>query len=69
MRKKFTMGAGKYYFNVYSGNVPILIYRDNKEAAIRRYLSYKKNGKTCEWLGLWNGKKFEEASLPSDAKQ
>ena len=68
MRKKFTMAVGKYYFNVYSGNVAIMIYRDSKPEAIRRFNSYRKNGKTCEWLGCWNGKSFDEDSLPSSAK-
>lgn len=65
MKKKFTMGAGKYYFNVSSGHASILIHRDEKEEAVRSFLSYKRIGKDCEWLGLWNGKGFEETSSPS----
>lgn len=65
MKKKFTMGTGKYYFNINSGNSSILIYRNEKDEAVRTYLSYKKIGKDCEWLGLWNGKEFEESNVPS----
>ena len=67
MKKKFTMGVGKYYFNVNSGHVSILIHREEKRDAVLQYLSYKRIGKDCEWLGKWNGKKFEESSAPSAA--
>lgn len=62
------MGVGKYYFNVNSGNSSILIHRDTKRDALLQYQSYKRIGKDCEWLGNWNGKSFDESSLPSSAK-
>ncbi len=65
MRKKFAMGVGKYYFNVYSGNTTITIHREDKDDALRWYSSYKRVGKNCEWLGLWNGKEFEESDAAS----
>ena len=64
MRKHFTKGVGMYYFNVYSGNSAILIGRTSKQDATNRFISYKKVGKKCEWLGCWNGKKYEESNVP-----
>ncbi|TVQ47595.1 MAG: hypothetical protein EA362_06270 [Saprospirales bacterium] len=64
-RKNFTMGTGKYYFQVRSGHSMITINRKSKPAAISTYMHYKKIGKNCEWLGKWNGKKFIEDSAPS----
>ncbi len=63
-KKKFTMGEGKYYFNVRTGQFSITINRDSKKAAERSYLSYQKVGKDCEWLGKWDGKEFVEATPP-----
>jgi len=68
MKKKFTMGVGKYYFNINSGNSSILIHREKKRDAVLQYHSYKKIGKDCEWLGVWNGKSFDESSTPNAAK-
>ena len=58
------MGEGKYYFNVRNGQQSITIMRENKKQAVDAYLSYKQIGKDCEWLGCWNGKKFDESSAP-----
>ena len=66
MRKKnFTMGKGCYYFNVKSGQQVITIYREDKRAAVNAFLNYKKVGKTCEWLGCWNGKPYDETNPPA----
>ena len=64
MKKKFTMGVGKYYFNINSGNSSILIHREKKRDAVLQYHSYKKIGKDCEWLGRWEGKKFVDTGQP-----
>ena len=67
MRKKnFTMAKGNYYFNIKSGQQVITIYRNSKEAAETAFLNYKKVGKTCEWLGCWDGKSFKETTPPSN---
>lgn len=59
------MGVGKYYFNVLSGPQTVTIHRDEKPAAINMYHTYQKLGKKCEWLGRWNGKKFEDNAEPA----
>ena len=63
-RKKFEMGVGKYYFNVLSGPQTVTIHRVEKQKAINTFQNYVKLGKNCEWLGKWNGKKFEENESP-----
>lgn len=68
MNKKYPIGVGKYYFNVYSGHQTILINRAEKEDAVRIFLSYKKVGKRAEWLGCYNGKTFDDTSTPAPVK-
>ena len=68
-RKNYTMGVGKYYFQIKSGQQNILMYRDDKSAAQNAYLRYKKIGKNCEWLGKWDGKNYTEKSVPSASKK
>jgi hypothetical protein len=68
MNKKYPIGVGKYYFNVYSGHQTILINRAAKEEAVRIFLSYKKVGKRAEWLGCYNGKNFDDTSTPTPEK-
>lgn len=64
--KKFDYGVGMYYFSIRNSAMnSITIKRTNKGEAVRSYLSYKKVGKNCEWLGKWAGKKFEETGAPS----
>ena len=66
MRKKsFDLATDRYYFKIDSGHSAITIHRKEKEVAIQTYKSYVKNGKSCEWLGKWDGKKFNETSEPS----
>ncbi|MCB0706329.1 MAG: hypothetical protein KDC34_13515 [Saprospiraceae bacterium] len=65
VNKKWTLGVGKYYFNVNSGFQQIIISRNTREEAAHQFFNYKKVGKQCEWLGQWNGKKFEDESAPS----
>ncbi len=64
-RKKFEMGVGKYYFNVLSGPQTVTIHRIEKAAAVNMFHTYKKLGKNCEWLGKWNGKKFDDNESPA----
>ena len=65
MAKSFTYGKEKYYFNIKNaGPGSITIYRNAKSDAIQSFNSYVKVGKDCEWLGCWNGKKFEDTSRP-----
>ncbi len=60
MKKKgFKMMTGCYYFNIKTGyNSNITIYRSNQEEAVYTFSNYLKQGKECEWLGQWEGKKF-----------
>ncbi len=67
-RKNYTMGVGKYYFQLKTGQQNILINRDTKKAAKEAFLRYKKIGKNCEWLGKWNGKSYDDKSTPSTRK-
>ena len=64
MRKNFSLGKGKYYFNLKTGHSVITIHRDEKQDAVNSYLSYKKIGKSVEWLGKWTGRKFAENTPP-----
>ncbi len=65
MRKKnYKLGKGKYYFNIRNGQHAITIMRATKEEAQRAFLNYVDLKKECEWLGCWNGKKFEENTTP-----
>ncbi len=61
------MGTGKYYFNVSSGPQTITIHRLEKDSAIKAYQSYIKIGKSAEWLGKWDGKKFSETNIAQEA--
>ena len=38
----------------------ITISRKNREEAAYAFSSYLKQGKDCEWLGQWDGKKFTD---------
>jgi len=61
--KKFDFGKDIYYFNVKNGfNNVITIKRHDKAEAIYSFNNYKKSSKECEWLGKWDGKKFQETT-------
>ncbi len=67
MKKKkfnFKLGKGNYYFHVRSGQQMIIIYRKTKEAATNAFQMYQGVGKSCEWLGRWDGKQFTETKVP-----
>lgn len=67
MRKKsFDLASDRYYFKIDSGHQSVTIHRKEKDLAVQSYLSYVRSGKTCEWMGKWDGKKFSETSAPSD---
>lgn len=59
------MGKGKYYFTIKSSPNNITIYRKTFKAASDAYLKYLALGKECEWLGKWDGKKFDKSKAPS----
>lgn len=59
------MGTGRYFFSIRSGQQQIRMNRKEKKDAIYAYLNYKDVGKNCEWLGMWNGKKFEDTTPPT----
>ncbi len=63
-KRPYTLGVGKYYFQLKMGQQNILIYRESKKAATEAYLRYKRVGKNCEWLGKWDGKAFEDKVAP-----
>jgi len=63
-KKNFAMGKGKYYFTVKSVPNNITIFRKTKDAAAEAFLSYKSVGNEVEWLGRWDGKKFQESTPP-----
>jgi hypothetical protein len=62
--KNISLGKDKYYFTIKSTPNNITIYRSTRKAAADAFLNYRKIGKDCEWLGKWNGKKFEDSTTP-----
>ncbi len=60
--KKFEFAKGVYYFNIKKGYLnEITIKRMDKQKAIQAYLNYLSTQPgNCEWLGMWDGKKFVE---------
>lgn len=62
--KKVAFGEGKYYFTVDSGYQQVTIHRDSRFEASSRFMFYKRIGKECEWLGCWNGKRFDDDVPP-----
>jgi len=62
MRKKsFDYAKDKYYFNIKtSAQSAITINRTEKREAVLTFMGYKKANKKVEWLGRWDGKKFQE---------
>ena len=67
--KKFDYGVGKYYLTINSIPNNITLSRDSAESALYIYNKYNDIGKEIEWLGCWNGKKFEETSPPKEEKK
>ena len=63
-RKHYTKGVGKYYFAIKSGQQTITMNRKEKGDAAYAYWNYRNIGKNCEWLGMWNGKKYEDTTPP-----
>lgn len=63
--KNISLGKGKYYFTIKSTPNNITIFRKSRKRAADAYLNYLKIGKECEWLGQWNGKKFEDTTAPA----
>jgi len=56
--KPFTKTEGTFYFNVKTRDMNITIHRETLESAKSAFMGYVRQGKACEWLGQWNGKKF-----------
>lgn len=63
--KKFDYAEGKYYFTIKAIPNNITMHRLTKESAREAYLKYLSIGKTVEWQGRWEGKKFGETTAPS----
>ena len=63
--KKFEFGKGIWYFNVFGGgNSAITIKRIELDKALDAYSTYLKTQRgKCEWLGKWDGKKFQESDF------
>jgi len=64
-KKSYAFKKDVYYFTVKSSPRDITMFRDSKEDAARTFESYLAIGKKMEWLGKWNGKKFEENTVPT----
>ena len=62
--KKFDYGVGKYYFTIKTTPNNITMYRNTKTEAQEVFKKYYNLGKTMEWLGKWEGKKFVETTPP-----
>ena len=62
-KKKFNYAKDVYYFNIKAAQGEVTIHRKDKENAMKTFKQYQKNMKECQWLGKWNGKKFEESGL------
>jgi len=45
----------------------IRVFRLEKGQAVEAYLKYKAVKKKIEWLGLYNGKKFDDKTEPTQA--
>lgn len=57
--KPFTKSEGVFYFNVKTRDMNITVKRKDFQDAKKAFFNYVRQGKKCEWLGRWNGKKFE----------
>lgn len=62
--KPFNKSKGIYYFNVWTNNSAITIKRKSINEAVVAFRMYKRQGKRCEWLGVWDGKDFDLTGLP-----
>ena len=62
-KKKINYSEDVYYFDIYTNNYPVTIHRKDRELAIKTFRRYQRAGKRCQWLGRWNGKKFEESQV------
>lgn len=58
-RKGFAFTAGTYYFQIKAKPNNITISRKEESEAKDRFEHYESVGKKAEWMGMWNGKKFE----------
>ena len=65
MKKNYSLCKDKYYFTVKASPTNITISRSEKSAAVDAFMRYYRVGKEIEWLGKWDGKKFQENTAPS----
>ena len=66
--KAFKKTPGHYFFNIkmgYQNNITIT--RETKEEALFAYKNYQRQGKECQWLGLWDGDQFVETEQAETA--
>jgi len=66
-KKGFSWSKGTYYLTIKDSPRNITLFRKSKSDALFTYDRYKQEGKDIEWMGCWNGKKFEETNV-SEAK-
>lgn len=57
--RPFSKSVGTFYFKVKTNDMSITIHRNTLDAARKAFLNYINQGKDCEWLGKWTGKKFQ----------
>ena len=59
-KKGFEFSEGTYYFKIKGKPYNITISRKDETNAKNRFQHYQNVGKNAEWMGMWNGKEFEE---------
>ncbi|KAA3637931.1 MAG: hypothetical protein DWQ02_05895 [Bacteroidetes bacterium] len=66
--KDFKKTQGHYFFNIKMGyQNTITITRETKDEAVYAYKGYLKQGKDCQWLGMWDGKNFVDTEQVESA--
>ena len=67
-KSHFKKAVGSYFFNVKMGyNNTIIISRKTRSDAEYAFDNYVKQKKQIEWLGQWDGKKYQDSVYKSTA--
>ena len=61
--QSFSWAKGKYYLTIKESPRNITLFRLSRQEAEYTFKRYKLEGKHIEWLGCWNGKKFEDNTV------